>query len=164
MKRLLISALTGLFLAGCASTENGTVQNSSSGTPLYGLDDQPQSSTSGEGSLMPGAYDPRHLSTGQFTGQERTSDVIGQNPTLPREADARQMDRSAGRSLGTGTGSLGQAGVEPVRNTPGSIDSTLNPGGSPSASDIYRTGEASGRAPGVETSQAAQTNNPSPRR
>jgi hypothetical protein len=160
MKRTLICAAAGLLFAGCASTEDGTVRNTAEGTH-YGLIDQPQTSVAGEGTLMPGAYDPRHLPNGQFTGQERTQSLVGQAPTLPREADARQMERTPGNTLGTGAGALGQAGIPPSN----AIDTTLNPALSPSASEIYRAGETGpatgvGTAPGPETGSNVQTNNP----
>jgi hypothetical protein len=53
--------------------EDGTVRTTGEGVRAYGLNDQPQTSVAGEGSLMPGIYDSRHLSTGQFTGHERTT-------------------------------------------------------------------------------------------
>jgi hypothetical protein len=92
MKALIILSLGGLLLAGCATNETARVSRSDS--RLDGLDDQPQTSVAGEGSLMPGAYESRTMETGQFTGRERTNDQIGQRPTLPREADARELERS----------------------------------------------------------------------
>ena len=78
------------LLAGCASTETGRVQKTSDGTLLYGLDDQPQTSVAGEGTLMPGAYDSRNLGTGQFTGQH-ANDFSAQNIEYKYEfADTRR--------------------------------------------------------------------------
>jgi hypothetical protein len=111
MKALVILSLGGALLAGCATTETGDVTRTSDGTPVYGLNDQPQTAVAGEGTLMPGAYGSRHMQSGQFTGRERTNDQIGQRPTLPREADARQLARDGG--VGTGAGALGQSGIVP---------------------------------------------------
>ncbi|MGZ8898565.1 MAG: hypothetical protein ACXW3Z_00570 [Limisphaerales bacterium] len=91
MKTFVISAVTAGFLVGCASTDHDLT--SSAGGPTF-VDDQPQTAVAGEGSLMPGAYDSRRMQTGQFTGRERTNDQIGQSPPLPREADARELERS----------------------------------------------------------------------
>src|SRR5687768_13073280 len=122
MKTLILSSLAGALLVGCATTETGTVGNTQNEN--YGLDEQPQTATAGEGSLMPGAYGSRPLPTGQFTGRERTNDQIGQRPTLPREADARELARGE-EGLGTGAGTLGQSGVVP--NQPVSTDTLLEP-------------------------------------
>jgi hypothetical protein len=111
MKMLIISSLAAALLVGCATTETGTVSRND-GTKVYGLDDQPQTAIAGEGSLMPGAYGSRPLPTGQFTGRERTNDQVGQRPTIPREADARELARSE-EGLATGAGTLGQSGVIP---------------------------------------------------
>src|SRR5688500_2777835 len=113
MKPLILSAFAGL-LFGCASTDTNTVTRPS-GSTITTVEDQPQTATAGEGSLMPGAYDARNLPTGQFTGRERTNDQIGQRPTLPREADARELARSEeGLADGArGAGTLGQSGIVP---------------------------------------------------
>jgi hypothetical protein len=116
MKALV--TLSALLLAGCASTENGRVSYDNDGTKVYGLDDRPQSSVAGEGTLMPGAYDSHTMPTGQFTGKERTQDFVGTYPVPPREADPREMSREP-RQVGTGivppigAGSLGQSGITP---------------------------------------------------
>lgn len=64
---------------------------------------------------MPGAYGSREMQTGQFTGRERTSDMIGQRPTLPREADPRELTRTGNINTETanGAGTLGQTGIVP---------------------------------------------------
>jgi hypothetical protein len=146
-----------MLLAGCAATDNDTFSSSRDATRVLPVDDQPQTAVAGEGSLMPGAYEPRQLPTGQFTGQERTPAVIGQNPVVPRETDVRQMDRSGPiDAAGRGAGTLGQAGIAPA-NTPGTV--------SPSATDIYRSSEpnAIGAPPGLERgTSVTQTNNPTP--
>ena len=113
MKTWLISSLAGALLVGCATSDTGTTSRND-GTGTSGLDDQPQTATAGQGSLMPGAYGSRSLPTGQFTGQERTMTQIGQGPTLPREADARELARNED-GLATGTGTLGQSGINPDR-------------------------------------------------
>jgi len=168
MKLFFTCVASAALLVGCASTENGRVEQTPNGTH-YGLDDQPQSSIAGEGPLMPGAYDSHNPLTGQFTGQERSSEMIGVRPTLPREADARQMDRSVPVQLGTGAGSLGQSGIvmgEPAVNGTALLDKPLNPGAEPSASDIYRPSASDtsavgvGRAPETEIGRNAATNNP----
>jgi hypothetical protein len=87
MKRAVVLAV--LLLAGCTS-ENHRVETRN-GVTHYGLDNQPNQVLAGEGALMPGSLDSRELPTGQFTGRERTLDQIGQYPTLPREADAREL-------------------------------------------------------------------------
>ena len=89
MKTLIISSLAGALLVGCATTETGTI-NRDGDLTTYGLDDQPQTATAGEGSLMPGAYGSRPLPTGQFTGRERTNDQIGQRPTPPRDGPVQE--------------------------------------------------------------------------
>ena len=122
MKKALILSAAGLILVGCATGENGRVTTKADGTRVYGLDDQPQSSAAGDGPLMHGVYDSRSVPSGQFTGHERTQDVIGRRPTLPREADAREMDHSAAPILGAG--SLGQSGIQPgARASEGRISS-----------------------------------------
>ena len=159
MKKALILSAAGLILVGCATGENGTVTTKADGTRVYGLDDQPQSSAAGDGPLMHGVYDSRSVPSGQFTGHERTQDVIGQRPTLPREADAREMDHSAAPILGAG--SLGQSGIQPgaraVRG-PDLVDAGANPRGS--ASDIYRPFDV-GSAPTAEIGSGSnfRTNN-----
>jgi hypothetical protein len=148
MKKVFIFAVAGLTLAGCATGENGKVSTKADGTRVYGLDDQPQSGAAGTGTLMHGAYDSRQLPAGQFTGQERTQDVIGQRPTLPREADAREMDHSAAPFIGAGT--LGQSGIQPGASAvrgPDLVDSAGNPRGS--GFDIYRPVDV-GSAPTAE--------------
>ena len=47
---------------------------------------------------------------------------IGQGPTLPREADARELARNE-EGLATGTGTLGQSGISP--NRPVSTESLI---------------------------------------
>ena len=121
MKTWIISSLAGALLVGCATNDTGTA-GGNDGNGSYGVDDQPQTATAGQGSLMPGAYGSRTLPTGQFTGQERTITQIGQGPTLPREADARELARNED-GLATGTGTLGQSGISP--NRPVSTESLM---------------------------------------
>src|SRR5688500_12927084 len=128
MKPLILSAFAGL-LFGCASTDTNTVTRPS-GSTITTVEDQPQTATAGEGSLMPGAYDARNLPTGQFTGRERTNDQIGQRPTLPREADARDLARSE-EGLATGAGTLGQSGISP--NRPVSAESIIESSAPPAS-------------------------------
>src|SRR5687768_12981097 len=123
MKTWIISSLASAMLLGCATNDTGTASRNDPGGS-NGVDDQPQTAASGEGSLMPGAFGSRSLPTGQFTGRERTNDQIGQRPTLPREADARELARGE-EGLGTGAGTLGQSGVVP--NQPVSTDTLLEP-------------------------------------
>ena len=128
---------------------------------------------------MPGAYNSRDLPTGQFSGQERTHAVVGQRPTLPREADPRQMERKGEPVLGSGAGTLGQSGVLRGESVTSSTltDQPLNPALTPSTTGLGRSAgspapserstvadriPASGGAPGPESSKAAGvvTNNP----
>lgn len=160
MKTILMSAAAGLLLAGCATGESGRVTTTANGTPVYGLNDQPETTVGGGGPLMHGLSDSRHMPTGQFTGQERTEDVVGQFPTVPREADPRQLDHSAAPATGAGT--LGQSGIQPGRN---SVRGTDLINGGPmdtqnAATDIYRAPGVGG-APGTESRSGAsiQTNN-----
>jgi hypothetical protein len=137
MKTLIIATLTGALLVGCATTETGTTNREGDAT-VYALDDQPQTATAGEGSLMPGAYGSRDLPTGQFTGRERTNDQVGQRPTLPREADARELARGE-ESLATGAGTLGQSGIVP--NEPVSTETLMET----SAPPITQSDESAAR-------------------
>ena len=111
MKGLIVISLVSAVVAGCTTTESDRVTRAPDGTSVYGLDDQPQSVVSGQGSLMPGAYGSRHMQTGQFTGRERTNDQVGQRPILPREADPRELARDG--ETATGAGTLGQTGIVP---------------------------------------------------
>ena len=161
MKPLLLSTFAGL-LVGCASTDTTTVTGPS-GSTVTTVEDQPQTATAGEGSLMPGAYGTRNLPTGQFTGRERTHDQIGQRPTLPREADARDLARSE-ESLGvSGTGTLGQSGVVPNRPV---TTETLMESAEPVLPPASRTeqervaAEGIGSAPGISTDAGSLTNTP----
>jgi hypothetical protein len=113
MKAIVIVSLGGLLLAGCATNDVQVSRVSEAGVDRY--HDQPQTAVAGEGSLMPGAYDNRAMDTGQFTGRERTSDQIGQRPTLPPEADTRELERSDEKGTAIGAGSLGQSGIVPGR-------------------------------------------------
>ena len=103
MRTIFALSAVAAFLAGCASTENGRVYYQSDGTKVYGLDDQPQASIVGEGTLMPGAYETHTLPTGQFTGKERTQDLIGHNPVPPRESDPRIYRRDSVPNSGAGS-------------------------------------------------------------
>src|SRR5690242_12068961 len=94
---LLLTAGAGVLLSGCAWNDNERAQ--------------PQSNLVGEGPIMPGLYDSREPATGQFTGQERTLGSIAPQPTLPPDADARELDHSAPPIIGAG--SLGQSGIKP---------------------------------------------------
>jgi hypothetical protein len=166
MKPFIFSALATGFLAGCASTDSTTVTRRS-GSSVTSVDDQPQTAIVGEGSLMPGAYDTRSVPTGQFTGRERTNDQIGQRPTLPREADARDLARSE-ESLGvSGTGTLGQSGIVPDQPvTSETLMETAEPVPPPAHAAVVPPGsdreriaaESIGSAPGVSSGAASTTN------
>jgi hypothetical protein len=163
MKPFILSALAIGLCVGCASPDTTTVTRRS-GSTTASIDDQPQTAVAGEGSLMPGAYDTRSVPTGQFTGRERTNDQIGQRPTLPREADARDLARSED-SLGvSGSGTLGQSGVIPNRAV---TSETLMESGEavpPPASVTERertTTESIGSAPSLSTGSASLTNSSS---
>jgi hypothetical protein len=130
MKAFFTCATAACLLGGCASNDVSTATHRAEV-----LDDQPQTSVAGGGTLMPGAYGSRSLATGQFTGRERTNDQVGQRPTLPREADARELARSDDglAGLGTGAGTLGQSGLlpdEPV-STETLMETTAVPVGVP---------------------------------
>jgi hypothetical protein len=170
---LQLTAWTGAacLFAGCASTDNSTA-SSSAATVGEVVSDQPQTSVAGEGSLMPGAYGSRRLQTGQFTGRERTSDQVGQNPVLPREADPRELSRSD-ESLGTGAGSLGQSGIVPDHHisTQTLMETTATDPGAPAHLAVTPPGsqtnnlpiepiEGVGSAPAPESGTAASTNSP----
>ena len=168
MKPFIFSALATGLLVGCTSTDSTTVTRRS-GSSVTSADDQPQAAIAGEGSLMPGAYDTRSVPTGQFTGRERTNDQIGQRPTLPREADARDLARSE-ESLGvSGTGTLGQSGIVPDRAvTSETLMETAEPVPPPAHAAVVPpgsereriTGESIGSAPGVSSDTASATNAP----
>ena len=114
MKALIVTSFAACCFAGCA-TNDFTRSNGRTPNALEATDDQPQTAVAGTGSLMPGAFDSRRMQTGQFTGRERTNDQVGQRPTLPREADPRELARSEA-SLAIppqGAGTLGQRGVSP---------------------------------------------------
>lgn len=116
MKTFFVSAIAAGLLVGCATTDSESV-SSASGSHGTLVDDQPQTAIAGEGSLMPGAYSTREMPTGQFTGRERTNDQVGQRPTLPREADARELARSEeGMSNATGAPSDAEAGSDESEN------------------------------------------------
>jgi hypothetical protein len=127
MKQFILVLPALAILAGCASSETGTVYKARDGTTVYGLNEQPESSVTGSGALMPGAYASHNMMTGQFTGQERTQDLIGQRPETPREADARVLQRNPAPTIGTGAGTLGQSGIVPNGNVTGSALVDLPP-------------------------------------
>lgn len=104
MKKALALIFSAGLLAGCSTTDSGRVSYSDSGVKVYSLDDQPGTSVTAEGALMPGAFDSGRPDTGQFTGQERTHARVGQYPTPPREADLVEMERDAAgpRQVGSG--------------------------------------------------------------
>ena len=168
MKTFVFSAVTAVFLMGCASTDNDLVSSSTGPTVV---DDQPQTAIAGEGSLMPGAYSTRQLPTGQFTGRERTNDQIGQRPTLPREADARELARSE-EGLADGAGTLGQSGIVPDRKVSAEtlMETTASPIRVPAHAAVTPPGagseadqiadEAVGSSAGAVTGSAASTNAP----
>jgi hypothetical protein len=148
MKRELRSvALAGAVtcLLGCATTETGSVHFNPDGTTTYGFDEQPQTALTGEGTLMPGAYDTGRMPTGQFTGRERTVTQIGQHPVPPREADPRDFSRKP-RSDKTALSTERRSPTEGQILSPNTIDATF--GISPPTLP-----EASGRAPGSESSE-----------
>ena len=147
MKKILFLAAAGLFFAGCATREGGRVYTSSDGTPVYDFNPLPQTSVAGEGTLMPGMYDARQAATGQFTAQERSSEMAGPKPILPPLADAQELDHSAAPVIGAG--SLGQSGINPNQN--------VVTGGS-----LIDRPAGVGSAPGVVSGSGAnvQTNNP----
>lgn len=147
MKTFVISAVAAGFLMGCASTDTDLASTASG---LTQIDDQPQKAVSGEGSLMPGAYDSRRMQTGQFTGRERTNDQVGQRPTLPREADPRELARSE-EGLADGTGTLGQSGIGPDRAV--SAETLMETSEPP-----FATGSPGGAATGTGTGAIAPTN------
>jgi hypothetical protein len=145
MKNVLFLAATGFLLSGCATHER--VHTSSDGTPVYDFRSTPQTSVAGEGTLMPGVYDVNQTPNGQFTGQERTSEMAGPRPIMPSQADARELDHSAAPV--TGAGSLGQSGIKPDQNVVTGESLVDHPVGV-------------GSAPGVVSGSGAnvQTNNP----
>ena len=168
MKTFVISAVTAGFLMGCASTDNDLVSGSTGPTVV---DDQPQTAIAGEGSLMPGAYSTRQMPTGQFTGRERTNDQIGQRPTLPREADPRELARSE-EGLADGAGTLGQSGIMPDRKV--SAETLMETSGVPIEAPAHVAvtppgagtevdqiaAEAVGSSAGAATGSATSTNTP----
>jgi len=176
MKSVFIStAIISAFLAGCASTQTGRVESASDGTRVYGLTTQPQTALVGSEPLMPGADSSHTMVTGQFTGQERSHDVIGQQP-IPPNSDARELARTSKPPIavtGIGAGSLGQTGIIPDRNiTSGTlIGSNLNPPtanpptvataptlSEPLTSEMAKRG-AIGAAPGPESGGANNLTN-----
>jgi hypothetical protein len=146
MKNTLFLTVTGLVLVGCATREGEKVYTTSDGTPVYDFNPLPQTSVAGEGTLMPGIYDVNRTSPGQFTGQERSSQLAGPTPILPPKADAREVDHSAAPAIGAG--SLGQSGIEPEQNVVTGESLVDHPAGV-------------GSAPGVVSGSAANvlTNN-----
>lgn len=141
MKKAAAFLFSAALLAGCTTTETGRVSYNEDGSTQYGLDDQPGTSATAEGALMPGAYDTGDAETGQFTGHERSPARVGQYPVPPREADVTEMERDnpPRRQVGTGivppmnghgAGSLGQSGLSPGGNVSSSsiMTSPTNPG------------------------------------
>ncbi|MGV3774160.1 MAG: BON domain-containing protein [Verrucomicrobiales bacterium] len=122
------SAAAALALAGCSTTDTGTVSYNNQGVRVYGLESQPQANISGTGSLMPGAYsNGPEMNHGRFSGQERTMTGVGQRPTVAPNEDSREYARgeepatklsSSATLAGGGAGTLGQAGVTPDNTTP----------------------------------------------
>ena len=162
MKTFIISAVSAVaagLIAGCTTTETGTVSQTDEGTRVYGLSDQPQSAIAGEGSLMPGAYGSRPLPNGQFTGRERTNDQVGQRPTLPQEADARELARSK-EGTGMGTGTLGQSGIIPDR--PVSTETLMETSAQPVGSGAPPSGTtgAAGSASSTNAVNGAEAKQP----
>lgn len=167
MKAFLTSTIVACVAAGCASNDSMTASRN----PGELFSDQPQTSIAGEGSLMPGAYSSRQLHTGQFTGRERTNDQIGQRPTLPREADSRELARSEDSPGNSGAGTLGQSGVvpdEPVSSET-LMETTATPGApahvavAPPASRTEQEridASAVGSAPSNESGTDTSTNAP----
>ena len=189
MKQFILVLPALAILAGCASTETGSVYKARDGTTVYGLDEQPEATVTGSGALMPGAYASHNMMTGQFTGQERTQDLVGQRPETPREADSRVLQRSPAPAMGTGAGTLGQSGIVPNGNITGSALVDLPPDlatvaarnngevesvpnspamassqntnnvGTPSNRTLTGAAAAVGAAPGAETASSASTSN-----
>lgn len=170
MKRfVIVPVVAAAIFAGCATSETGRVTRTEEGLPAYGLDDQPQTAIAGDGSLMPGAYGSRQLPTGQFTGRERTNDMIGQRPVPPREADPRALAHDDHAETGKGAGTLGQSGVVP--GEPVTAENLLEteeiPSDAPTHAVVIPPGsetpverqESVGNPPPNETGTEAGTNN-----
>lgn len=160
MRTFLLTTIAGSLLAGCASTETGRVSTAPDGTRVYGLDEQPQATVTGEGALMPGAYTTHTLPTGQFTGQERSQAVIGQRPTPPRESDPRDLARSTTPAT-SGAGALGQVGVIPGENVTSQtlVDLPPNLAEVAASNTPASTHIAVGSGPTVERSTGNSTTN-----
>jgi hypothetical protein len=176
MRNVFISVAFSAFLAGCASTQTGRVTTAPDGTPVYGLSPQPETALAGERPLMPGSSSGHMMETGQFTGQERTHDLIGQG-AIPPASDAREWARTSKPptgATGKGAGTLGQSGIFPDQNiTSGTLmgsnlyPPTANPPSLATAPTLSQplTGEtakrgAVGSAPGPESGGAnSLTNN-----
>jgi hypothetical protein len=168
--------LSAGVLAGCA-TNPGPVTYKADGTPVYTLDERPWSTASGEGALMPGAFENGEIRSGQFTGQERTHARIGQFPVIPPDADAREVARDPAppptlgaaviSTRGAGAGTLGQSGIvpgQPVSSStimtspahPGLTSSTVAP-----TSDTANNRDTAAGAPAPAESGTAHTDIPS---
>jgi len=118
MRNVFISAAVSTLLAGCASTQTGRVTTASDGTRVYGLSPQPESALVGEQPLMPGSTSGHRVEAGQFTGQERTNDQVGEG-AIPPASDAREWARTSKPptgATGKGAGTLGQSGIFPDQN------------------------------------------------
>lgn len=127
MRTILISIGTaGCFLAGCATQNPDRVRYTEEGVRAYHASPQPHANVAGAGTTMRGAYDPRTIPTGNFTGKETTPDQVGQFPTPPRQSEegARVHDEpeaeppQVGSGIvppraGAGAGTLGETGLQP---------------------------------------------------
>ena len=168
MKPLALVCLGSCLLSGCMSSDSGRGSRTAEGIPLYRLDDQPQTAVVGDGPLMPGAYQSRQLETGQFTGRERTSGEIGQRPSVPPQADARDLARTDKPESVSGAGSLGQSGIVP--GEPVSSETLLEdvPIGAPAHVAVVPPGsetgldqqKAVGAGPSTDSGSGRSTNAP----
>ncbi|MGN6386096.1 MAG: hypothetical protein ACTHMT_07635 [Verrucomicrobiota bacterium] len=146
MKIILAFSATALLLAGCAAPEPGTVYYRKDGVKVYGLDEQPQSAITGQGSLMVGANQTHTMPTGQFTGKERTKDKIGQTPITPRETNPLEYDHTAKvetagivpPSFRQNSGQLG-TGTPPLTRTNTIVQDIVTQGGTNSVPDRSET-------------------------
>lgn len=146
MKMIFAFSTTALLLAGCAAPEPGTVYYRKDGVKVYGLDEQPQSAITGQGSLMVGANETHTMPTGQFTGKERTKDKVGPIPITPRETNPLEYDHTAKvetagvvpPSFRQNSGQLG-SGTPPLTRTNTIVQDIVTQGGTNSVPDTSQT-------------------------